>query len=720
MRLQLQCVSLALIALICGNVSALAEEATPGRALLSTRVDERQMVTLEGNTRPEAMVPAHDRQAVADNFPLEHIHLQLRRSPAQERVVEAYVNSLTDTASPNYHHWLTAVAFGKRFGVADSDVARITGWLKAKGMTVNFVYPSRMLIDFSGTAGQVSRAFNTEIHHLDVDGVNHIANMRDPQIPAALAPAVEGIVSLHDFRAHNKIARPRPGARPDATGNCGGTPCYDVAPGDLATIYGLNALFAKGYTGEGQVIATVEDTNLYRATDFTTFRKVFALDTIDSTGKLLQIHPAPTGGKNCANPGTNSDDSEATLDVEWASAAAPGATIELASCADTGPTNGIYLATENLVNGTALPSVISVSYGICEADNGATENAAFNQLYKQAAGEGISVFVATGDNGPTDCSAGGNGTTVGIGINGWGSSAFDVAVGGTDFRDTFDGKNATYWKVNAGAPWSTAKSYVPEIPWNDTCANGMIASYYGGTSVTFGTASFCNSKAGAPFLALGGGEGGPSGCYSGSASITDVVSGTCKGYPKPAFQKTLVGVPADGVRDVPDVSLFASDGSAWSHNYATCFTDPNNGGGSCAGNPVLWVANAGGTSYATPIMAAIQALVDQYTGVFQGNPLPAYYKLAAAQYGATGNAACSADKGNTVSPNCIFHDVVSGDSVMDCSGKIDCYHGNGGFYGVLSTVSTAYQPAYKATVGYDLATGIGSVNAYALATKWPK
>jgi subtilase family serine protease len=382
--------------------------------------------------------------------------------------------------------------------------------------------------------------------------------------------------------------------------------------------------------------------------------------------------------------------------------------------------NGVYKAIENLVNSTTPPPVISVSYGICEVDDGAAENASFNKLYQQAAAEGISVFVATGDGGPSDCSdPTATGTSDGIGINGWAATQYNVAVGGTDFRDTYDGHNATYWRADTGAPWSTAKSYVPEIPWNDTCADPLIANYYGGSTLTYGSTGFCNQSNGASFRELGGGEGGPSGCYSGASSKDHVVSGTCKGYPKPAFQSGVLGVPADGVRDVPDVSLFASDGSAWSHNYATCFTDPNNNGGPCTGNPVNWAGNAGGTSYATPIMAAIQALVDQYTKKRQGNPLATYYSLAKAEYGTSGSPTCSADKGNAIGASCIFHDIVSGDVIQDCKGTIDCYRPSGS-YGVLSTSSSAYRAAYKAAAGYDLATGLGSVNAYNLATKWPK
>jgi subtilase family serine protease len=696
--------------LLASYAPAHAEETVPGRPLIFGRVDERQMVRPEGNTRPE-VASASARQALADDFPLEHMHLQLRRAPAQERAVAAFVDSLTDPASPNYHHWVTAEQFGQRFGVAQADIDRITAWLRGRGLTVNFVYPSRMVIDFSGTAGQVTRAFQTQIQRFQVNGESHIANVSDPAIPAALAPAVEGVVSLHDFRARNKRHKPA------VTGSCYGTTCYDMAPGDLETIYGLTPLFKAGYTGKGEVIATIEDTNLYNPNDWTTFRNVFGLSAY-TAGTLQTVHPAAAGKAACRNPGVVSgNDGEATLDVEWASAAAPNAMILLASCADTQTTDGIYLATQNLVNGTNPPPVISISYGICEVDDGAAENASFSKLYQQAAAEGISVFVSTGDTGASDCAQTQNGTATGIGINGWAATYYNVAVGGTDFRDTYDGTNATYWKANTGAPWLTAKSYVPEIPWNDTCASAMIGAYYGGTTQAFGVTGYCNQSAGSGFHGLGGGEGGPSQCFTGAASIQHVVSGTCKGNPKPAWQKGLLGMPNDGVRDVPDVALFASDGSAWSHNYATCFTDPN-GGGPCTGNPVTWAGNAGGTSYATPVMAGIQALIDQYKGRRLGNPLPVYYALAKTEYGASGNAGCSANKGNQIGAGCIFRDIVSGDIVQDCTGTHDCYRPSG-TYGVLSISSTQYGPAYKARVGYDLATGIGSVNAYNLAKAWP-
>lgn len=688
---------------------AFAQRTASDAALTSPNIDERQLVTLTGNTRREVRA-ATNRVPVADGMRLDHIQMVLRRSTNREQAATDFVDQLTVRGSPSYHRWLTAAEFGKRFGAADVDVTRISRWLEAKGFTVNSVYPNRIAIDFSGTAGQVKAALHTEIDRVVTGGGSHIANIDDPRIPVALAPAIAGVVSLHDFRAHS-MRRPRM----TATASCG-QPCSSVGPGDLATIYNLQPLFAAGIRGRGSVIAVVESTDLYNNSDWTNFRSAFSL-TAYTSGKFQTVHPAPAGGSPCGDPGVTGNDGEATLDAEWATAAAPAATIMLASCADTQTTDGVFLAIQNLVNAASTPPVISVSYAICEADNGAAENAAFNSMYQQAAAEGISVFVASGDSGASECAPGPNPTWSGIGINGWGSTQYNVAVGGTDFKDTFDGTNNNYWGPNSGKPWSTANSYVPEIAWNDNCASVLLAEFYGGTSVTYGANGFCNSATGGQFQTISSGGGGKSGCYSGTPSIDSVVSGSCQGYPKPSWQRGLVGVPGDGVRDVPDVSVFASNG-IWGHAYATCFTDPNNGGGSCTGNPVFWAGNGGGTSYGAPIMAGIQTLVNQYNGGRQGNPAPVYYQLAAAQYGSSGNPNCAADLGSGIESDCVFHDVVSGDIDIYCQSNINCFFPSGN-YGVLSTSNSSYLPAYKAKTGYDLATGIGTVNAYNLVTKWP-
>jgi subtilase family serine protease len=200
--------------------------------------------------------------------------------------------------------------------------------------------------------------------------------------------------------------------------------------------------------------------------------------------------------------------------------------------------------------------------------------------------------------------------------------------------------------------------------------------------------------------------------------VTDVVSGSCAGYAKPSWQ-SVFGNPSDGVRDLPDVALFAANG-VWGHAYVVCFSDPGNGGTSCSGNPDTWF-EAGGTSFASPIMAAIQSLVNQSTGKTWGNPNPTYYSLARSEYGGSGNAGCNSTNGNAVGSSCIFYDVTQGDMDVPCkadSGTLyNCYLPSG-TYGVLSTSNSSYLPAYGTHTGWDFATGIGTVNAYNLVTGW--
>jgi len=707
-----------LVMAVFGSVSfagaqADAQQAAPAaRPLITQALNERQLVPLAGNTRPDARAAARS-PALADNARLEHIQMLLRRSPEREEAASSYVDGLTQHGSPFYHRWLTAAEYGRRFGASDADIQRVAGWLRAKGFTVNHVSPGRAMIDFSGNAGQVTRAFHTQMRRFASQGVMHIANDSDPQVPAALAPAIEGIVSLHDFHPHN-ARRVRP--RAQDTGSCGGQTCYAVGPGDLATIYNLTPLFNAGYAGQGQTIAVVESTNLYNNNDWYNFRGAFGLDSYGS-GNLQIVHPAPAAGGPCASPGVTGDDGEAALDAEWASAAAPGATIWLASCASTGATDGVFLSIQNLVNSNNPPQVISVSYALCEAENGAGENAAFNRIYQQAAAEGITVYVASGDSGAGGCSPGPDPVWSGIGVNGWGSTQYNVSVGGTDFRDQYDRNSSSFWGPNTGAPWATAKSYVPEVAWNDNCASTLLARYYTGSPVTYGADGFCNTGQGSNFHTLSAGGGGPSRCYSGSPDNYGVVGGSCNGYPKPYWQRGVAGAWADGVRDTPDISIFASNG-IWGHSYATCYTDPNGGGGPCTGNPASWAGNGGGTSYGAPIMAGIQALVNQRKGGPQGNAAPVFYAFAKQQYGTDGNPNCSANLGRGIEGDCVFHDIVSGDIDVYCQGGTNCYQPSGG-YGVLSRTYTQYLPSYRAGRGYDLATGLGSVNAYNLVMQWP-
>ncbi|MGI4830965.1 MAG: S53 family peptidase, partial [Janthinobacterium lividum] len=511
--------------------------------------------------------------------------LQLQRSPESEAALESYLGELNDKSSPNFHKWLTAADLGSHYGPAQADIDTVTSWLKTQGFTVHSVAANGLTIDFSGLAAQVHSAFGTPIHNLSVNGVTHIANMQNPSIPSALAGVVAGVVSLNDFRPHTLhkningvhfdprtrsqtregIATTAAGTlRPDYTFTSNGSTFQAMVPGDLDTIYNLNPLFTSGNSGQGQTIVVIEDTNVYSTADWSTFRSTFGLNTY-TAGTFTQEHPG-----SCTNPGdVAGNDGEAILDAEWASAAAPSAAIVLASCADTNTTFGGLIALQNIINGSNPPKIVSISYGESESENGATANLAFSKAYQAAVAEGISVFVSSGDEGAASSDADEANATHGITVSGFASTPYNVAVGGTDFGDTYAGTNTTYWNSTNTSTYASAKSYIPEIPWNDSCASVLLATA-SGYSTTYGKAGFCNSATGkADYLTTASGSGGPSGCATGSASTSGVVSGSCKGYAKPTWQSGIVGNPSDSVRDLPDVSLFAANG-VWGHYYVYC------------------------------------------------------------------------------------------------------------------------------------------------------
>ena len=726
--------ALVVCSLLATAISATAiAQHTPKVSLVRSEINDNKTVTFNGNVRPEATA-ANDRGAVEDTMPLASMELLLARSPESQAAFDQYLQDLQNPASPNFHKWLTAAQVGDKFGPSDEDVARLTDWMTKKGFTVSSVTNDGMLMVFSGTAGDVRKAFHSSIHNLSVNGVAHIANMTNPQIPEALAPVVAGILPVNDFKPHTmSVKRAANAVRPNIAA-AGGFNLVGAA--DLATIYNFNPLYKAGIAGQGQTIVLVQDSDLFTVNDFILFRKNMGLSRLYPTGNNLSV-VHPTGAIACTDPGVNGADGEAAIDVEWSTAAAPAAQIVLANCADSrssGAANfGGFIAMENLLNAPNPPMIYSISFGESENEVGATGNLFINNLYALGAAEGASIFVSSGDEGAASSDADQANATHGIAVSGFTSTPNNVSVGGTDYGDTFLGETSTYWTPTDGANFLTAKSYVPEIPWNDSCASQLIYLTEGFSSAV-GTAGFCNSPAASAdgLITTASGSGGPSNCATGIATTRGVTSGTCAGYPKPSWQSVL-GNPADGVRDIPDVSLFAANG-VWGHFYAVCFSDTDvarTGGdaGPCTVDPSQW-AGFGGTSVSSPIWAGIQALVNQKSGTAQGNPNPVLYSIANAEYGTSGNAACNSTLGNGTASSCVFYDVTLGDMDVNCTsltsrgtvvGTFNCFNA-GGTEGALSLSNTALEPAFPSTIGWDFATGIGTTNAFNLVMSpaWPK
>jgi subtilase family serine protease len=709
------------LALTLGWVSNATAQQNP---LLKEKINDANLVVLSGNTRPEVST-ATDLGLADDSTPLPALQFVLQRSPEAQAAFTEYVNDLTNPHSANFHKWLTNAEIGTMYGPAQQDIDTVSTWLAAKGFKVNSVSPDRTVIEFSGNAGLVRTVFNAPIHNFMSNGKAQFANINDPAMPSDLTPVVSGIASLNNFMPHPlsqlRFAKSLPQVKRNGADG-GGNNFLGAA--DLATIYNFNTVFASGISGQGQTIMVLEDSNLFSTADWSIFRKVLGLSKMFPMGTLTAENP--TGTNTCTSPGVNGDDAEAALDIEWSSAAAPNAAIIAAACADTTQFGG-FIALENVLEQTTFPKIVSISFGEAESKNGAAENLFINNLYESAAAQGVSIFVSSGDEGAASADADLSNATHGVQVSGFTSTPFNASVGGTDFGFVPLNTPGTYFNTTDGPNFLNAVSYIPEVPWNDSCAGSLAATFIG--FPTTGAGSFCNSTDfGTPneFLTTGAGSGGPSSCATGTPSTSSVVSGTCKGYAKPSWQ-SLVGVPSDGVRDIPDVSLMASNGF-WGEFYATCISDPTTspGNGACGDNPALWLG-FGGTSISSPIWAGIQALVNQKTGQSWGLPTPVLYALANIEYGLGGDASCNSSLGNQVGSNCVFYDVTQGDNVVNCSGlkargssttvDEDCFI-DGGTFGILSVSSAADEPAYSAGIGWDFTTGIGTGNATNVVNAW--
>jgi len=668
---------------------------TAPRARIVDSVDNTRLITLHGNTHPLAL-PEFDRGAAPDSTPARRMLLLLSRSPQREAALNKLLEEQQTPGSPNYRHWLTPAEFGQKFGPADADIQTVTAWLQQQGFAVDSVSAGKSVIEFSGTAGQVRQAFHTALHKYVVNGKDYWANASDPEIPAALAPVVEGPVSLNNFprkplmRRFGLFSRDKNGViSPQFTVSSGSNTYYAVAPADFAIIYNTNPLLQSGTNGAGQTIAVVGVSNVHLQ-DVTDFRNLFDL----GAGNTSVVIDGPDPGIVAAVEG------ESLLDLEWASAVAPGASVVLVSAEDTETTSGLDIAALNIINNN-LAGVMSESYGECEADLGTAGNQFMQSLWQQAAAQGITVVVAAGDDGSAGCDNQNVNYIAksGLAVNGFASTAYNVAVGGTDFDDA--GTQSSYWNsTNDPSTYASAKSYIPEATWNQTCA----------ASATAGNQNVCPSLPSSgnppPGLSLLAGSGGPSSCAV-STSSGGVV--TCKsGTQKPAWQSGT-GVPGDGVRDLPDVSLFSAAGSNSNSFYVLCEADAVPPGyTSCQPSSDSTFVAVGGTSVAAPSFAAVVALAEQKAGTRLGNVNYLLYSLAAQQ-----GASCPSS--SSTASGCIFNDVSKGNNSVPCQeGSPNCSATSTTSTGVI--VDSNQQPAYAAAAGYDLATGLGSVNAANLVT----
>jgi len=639
---------------------------------IASEVTSAQMSRLPNSAHPTALAQ-YDTGRLAAGTKLQGMSIYFSRTQAQEADLQALMAAQQNPASPLYHQWLTPDQFAARFGMADADIAKVESWLQQQGFSVDLVNRSRNMIRFSGTAGQAEQAFATEMHTYAVKTatgtVNHFAPSTALSVPSALAGVVQSVHNLDDFRPHpHLVINKNVHAKPRFTGNDNGQQYVLFAPGDIATVYDIQNEYNKSFTGTGQSIAVVGQSQVVLS-DIEAFQTAAGLPVKDPN--LVVV---PGTGTPAISAG---DESESDLDLEWSGAIAKGATISLVytgSASNSGAFDAIaYAIDEKIAN------IVSSSYGTCEAD---LSGFSLESVFEQAATQGQTVLSAAGDDGSTDCFVGTTGPNLptqaeqeALAVDYPGSSPNVTSVGGTEVMggDELTSSGGTsntnlipgdgYWNteptINSVAVTSAIK-YIPEQAWNEdtSCLQFFVP-----------------------------GEGGSPLCAGGGGASTL--------FPKPSWQTGVSGIPTDGKRDVPDVSLNAainapgyvyctSDTSSWAQGQvASCndgFLD------SSSLDPTV----AGGTSFATPIFAGMVALINQQQGYTAGQGLinPTLYTLAS----------------NSSTYASAFHDITTGNNY--------CLSGS-------SYCSGSAETEFAAGTGYDQATGLGSVDLYNLASAWP-
>lgn len=685
--------SLAAAALTLAAAPGRAQTPPPGSALIVQRLDESVRSSLAGNVAARSGTE-HDLGAVPAGLSINDLALVLRRSAAQEQALETLIASQQEPRSALYHRWLTPTQFGARFGASAVDVAQLSGWLRSQGLTVKSLSHGRNLLRFSGTAAQVEAAFHTPIHYFAEGAERRFANLTDPQVPSALMPALAGVAGLHNFPPQPQHHRARAArlsrvaALPQFNAGAAG---YGVGPADFSTIYNIGPLRNQGITGSGATIAIAAQSNI----DPSLARAYWAAFGVAHGQNIEVVVP---GGSTDPGQTGDSDEVEADLDVEIAGGVAQDATLVLV------PSPSAVGSAAYAIDANLAP-IVSISFGVCEAQETASDIAEIAAVYPQAAAMGITVVVAAGDQGAAACDVGDTSgpapASHGTSVNGLASSAYDTAVGGTDFN--FFGVAASeYWgATNAPGSFADALSYMPEMAWNTSCTNPVLLEW----NPSFpNVETICNVAALAQLVTVDAGGGGMSALYA-----------------QPSWQTNVPGIPASAARAIPDLAFFAADGSLFGNSWVVCTyvnvtCNPAGAWGAADGYELI-----GGTSASTPAFAGILALLLQ-TQVTPANTdgrvgliNPLLYQLARTQFGtaqAPNSAAlgsCNSNSGNAVGSACIFYDITTGANAPACmSGSPDCVtQTSGDAYGVQSANGGA---GYAAAPGFDLATGLGSLN----------
>jgi hypothetical protein len=631
---------------------------------ITSQVENSGLVSLPNSVHPWARAQ-FDRGPAPANMSGRMV-MVLKRSPEQEAALQTLLAAQQDPHSPNYHKWLTPEDFGKRFGVADADLQTVSGYLSARGMSVGRVYGNHMAIEVSATAGQIKSTFQTEIHTYSVAGKTFYANNSNPKIPSALHGVVSGFAALNNFRAtggsgagaQGTLDGPTHTIKPLYTTGTSPNFTYGISPGDLDVIYDIPATTAQGNGGQNVNVGVIGDSDI-NVSYVNNYRSIFG----------LSANP-PVVVVDGNDPGVNDDAYIAYKQIELVGAVAPNATIYYYTSATTDYDTGLDFALIRAVTDNHV-QVLVLGFQSCETALGATGMFLVNQVTEEAAAQGMTVVAASGDTGAAGCEVPGTvgKATTGYAVNGYASSPFVTAVGGTDFFYGALTPATTYWNnTNSGTPsYTSAKSYIPEQVWNDSYAPGGLgtSNSVNGTSVE---------------LASGG---GPSTAGSDGVAVAQGI---------PIYQSTyqtknpLIPTVSTTARIIPDISFFAGSGANQTEGYNNsayllCMQPSD-----CIGNGQF--TYSGGTEASSAVFAGAVALavnkLNSSSRFGLGNINPSLYSMM----------------GVSIAP----HDIVRGTNELACTGGNNCSGGN--------------MTGYAAWAGFDGATGFGSFDITSFVTNY--
>ena len=499
-----------------------------------------ERTALKGQTRPMAR-GAVDLGEAPGSIASGRMVLWLRRSSEQQAQLSQFLSLAQGAGSASYRHWMTPSSFGAAYGVSDNDLAAVQAWLQSNGLKVEGVSAARNAVTFSGTVATVGSAFHTSIHRFAVGQQAHYSNITDPEVPAALAPVIAGVSPINDFRAMpmhvlGKAARYDAASHHLKAAITGDNPdgSFDlfVTPADASIIYdtpnqNFNPAATQTLDGTGITIGILGYSALAMA-DVQNYRTAF----LPAAASSKLPNPILDG---TIDPGVlpGGYAEEALLDVEIAGGLAPGAAINYYYAASTDLADGLVLAglhalEENKIN------ILSVSYGDCEADLGLGGNLEWAELWQQAAAQGITVTVSTGDTGSASCDIQAEPQAkAGLSVSGFASTPYNIAVGGTDFYSLANNFSTYVNTASIGTYpyYATALSYIPENPWNDS---SQAFGNFTANTPTLNGIGLTN------IIAAGGGLSSTAVCQ-GYIMSDGSCSQSLSGYTQPAFQSRIPG-----------------------------------------------------------------------------------------------------------------------------------------------------------------------------------